>query len=247
MCGENPREGHSALSLSGSSPRVRGKPTIPIGTHAEPGLIPACAGKTLGSRPSTRAFWAHPRVCGENRMSRRTPPARQGSSPRVRGKRQSCYLPYHRLGLIPACAGKTCRVNSGHDIFGAHPRVCGENPERSGVLTLRSVRSWKTLSFPPSLKVTHCRAFVQLSRSRIRLRILAAPLGIVRPHHQSNPFEINWFPWITPRQKREPLLIARAIHHHRTAGSHVLSDDRPQTLTHTSAQSPNKDSRRNLK
>ena len=50
-----------------------------------------------------------------------------GSSPRVRGKHLD---PAHHLrgaGLIPACAGKTCkRVNAGI-LDKAHPRVCGEN------------------------------------------------------------------------------------------------------------------------
>ena len=247
MCGENRDIRCTRRTTNGSSPRVRGKRLRIYRCLRSNGLIPACAGKTECSDPGGWRVRAHPRVCGENRHRNLRLLLPEGSSPRVRGKHQRPHPGHQKYGLIPACAGKTGRIETVTGVLRAHPRVCGENPERSGVLTLRSVRSWKTLSFPPSLKVTHCRAFVQLSRSRIRLRILAAPLGIVRPHHQSNPFEINWFPWITPRQKREPLLIARAIHHHRTAGSHVLSDDRPQTLTHTSAQSPNKDSRRNLK
>ena len=50
-----------------------------------------------------------------------------GSSPRVRGKHfQEKYLTYP-AGLIPACAGKTYKVNNFHFQHPAHPRVCGEN------------------------------------------------------------------------------------------------------------------------
>ena len=55
------------------------------------------------------------------------PAAPSGSSPRVRGKhqRESCRLV--RLGLIPACAGKTVVLFSLFSLVRAHPRVCGEN------------------------------------------------------------------------------------------------------------------------
>ena len=153
----------------GSSPRVRGKQSRQGTQPGRCGLIPACAGKTLW--PLTRVVWAraHPRVCGENDTITARKMHQDGSSPRVRGKQHPNPTRQQRRRLIPACAGKTLQRRSSQGRTWAHPRVCGENAERSGVLTFRSVRSWKTLSFPSSLKVTHCRAFVQLSLSRIRL------------------------------------------------------------------------------
>ena len=169
VCGENGKRWPWRAKRAGSSPRVRGKQRRRSIRLPGRGLIPACAGKTSDSLPRPVSSTAHPRVCGENGTAPAAVPKTQGPSPRVRGKPSSTGAWRTAWGLIPACAGKTVTSVRRPRPKWAHPRVCGENTERSGVLTLRSVRSWKTLSFPPSLKVTHCRAFVQLSLSRIRL------------------------------------------------------------------------------
>ena len=46
VCGENEHDGLRVKREDGSSPRVRGKPVPSRLTVHEPGLIPACAGKT---------------------------------------------------------------------------------------------------------------------------------------------------------------------------------------------------------
>ena len=71
--------------------------------------------------------WAHPRVCGENLATVRTPWAFSGSSPRVRGKLIFAAARCRGEGLIPACAGKTVLHQAWGYSSGAHPRVCGEN------------------------------------------------------------------------------------------------------------------------
>ena len=169
VCGENFNLFSNSTHNDGSSPRVRGKPHLAHPTGSRLGLIPACAGKTRYRLPRRQLDEAHPRVCGENARVSRRDRAHRGSSPRVRGKPLEAYQRFYSLRLIPACAGKTSGSEGHLTDSPAHPRVCGENAERSGVLTLRSVRSWKTLSLPSSLKVTHCRTFVQLSLSSIRL------------------------------------------------------------------------------
>ena len=90
--------------MSGSSPRVRGKPPPRDTPHTHGGLIPACAGKTEGYCSSWSPWSAHPRVCGENAVRTDRPLIETGSSPRVRGK-----------------------PGPGPRFRGAHPRVCGEN------------------------------------------------------------------------------------------------------------------------
>ena len=168
-CGENVSIHLTKRLFVGSSPRMRGKPARAPRSLISSGLIPAHAGKTVSSSARLSRRRAHPRACGENPNFLAIEVKSEGSSPRMRGKR------FHRLGrglgrrLIPAHAGKTSAKQPSTGPSRAHPRACGENTERSGVLALRSVRSWKTLSFPSSLKVTHCRAFVQLPFSRIRL------------------------------------------------------------------------------
>ena len=71
---------------TGSSPRVRGKPTPAGALDTVKGLIPACAGKTVTFKALVIAPPAHPRVCGENLRFLKPLPPNLGSSPRVRGK-----------------------------------------------------------------------------------------------------------------------------------------------------------------
>ena len=111
----------------GSSPRVRGKPSV-FGVLVQGlGLIPACAGKTGRFSLSQTAVAAHPRVCGENQKPRVSNEPYQGSSPRVRGKRFARPIINLPRRLIPACAGKTAAYLLLPVRDGAHPRVCGEN------------------------------------------------------------------------------------------------------------------------
>ena len=86
VCGENLQVIAHRVELAGSSPRVRGKLPYAGNYSFCPGLIPACAGKTRNLSPRSVHLAAHPRVCGENVGVVRDEIARQGSSPRVRGK-----------------------------------------------------------------------------------------------------------------------------------------------------------------
>ena len=118
------------MTSTGSSPRVRGKPALDAGGHAQERLIPARAGKT-GMSPTSSGGWrAHPRACGENVGLANRKYEGEGSSPRVRGKRVQVI--HHTLveGLIPARAGKTLRHSNPLLRPRAHPRACGENLSR---------------------------------------------------------------------------------------------------------------------
>ena len=127
VCGENVYGPSQILHLRGSSPRVRGKLAVVMICSPRSGLIPACAGKTrLTPEPGTECR-AHPRVCGENDNGMRALARDLGSSPRVRGKRPRGARGGPRMGLIPACAGKTCPAPGDGARARAHPRVCGEN------------------------------------------------------------------------------------------------------------------------
>ena len=96
-CGENWLFPLGLNTPTGSSPRMRGKQTIPglKVTHeglipglkeTHEGLIPAHAGKTADSPPRPRSRPAHPRACGENFIQGMVKGLVQGSSPRMRGK-----------------------------------------------------------------------------------------------------------------------------------------------------------------
>ena len=69
VCGENTDAQAVAQAKTGSSPRVRGKPSTTYQRMCATGLIPACAGKTVSLRREEGSLRAHPRVCGENLIS----------------------------------------------------------------------------------------------------------------------------------------------------------------------------------
>ena len=88
-CGANPIFSASNVTLSGSSPRVRGKLALRPATPPVPRIIPARAGQTSASRRRPSGISDHPRACGANRAVCGTGLSRAGSSPRVRGKRRT--------------------------------------------------------------------------------------------------------------------------------------------------------------
>ena len=111
----------------GSSPLTRGKPTWWRRCSRRAGLIPAHAGKTLGTSPAAIGKTAHPRSRGEKMMVPVRIPPTWGSSPLTRGKRLPERLSRHGPGLIPAHAGKTSRHRWARSATRAHPRSRGEN------------------------------------------------------------------------------------------------------------------------
>ena len=148
MCGENTSAQAPVTSPPGSSPRVRGKRSGNPDGDRRARLIPACAGKTFISNVSQGFPWAHPRVCGENKGFGVQVPSFEGSSPRVRGKRQLVVYPFLYSRLIPACAGKTPRSSRLIGVIWAHPRVCGENVCPSWFL-------WPWLGSSPRVRGKH--------------------------------------------------------------------------------------------
>ena len=85
--GENDSAFALVVPMVGSSPRGRGKRLNRAEHRANPGLIPAWAGKTARSMFSASGEWAHPRVGGENIKAAVSVVVEWGSSPRGRGKR----------------------------------------------------------------------------------------------------------------------------------------------------------------
>ena len=85
VCGEHCTSLMRSLSLSGSSPRVRGTPVERQGQGPVRGIIPACAGNTSTRAANRCCCRDHPRVCGEHSSQSMTSREIAGSSPRVRG------------------------------------------------------------------------------------------------------------------------------------------------------------------
>ena len=106
-CGENSSWEAESVCAAGLSPRMRGKRRKHNHRRVPRGLIPAHAGKTLRREPGQMLRGAHPRACGENLKFGSVGSEMEGSSPRMRGKRER-LIPFPVFsGLIPAHAGKT--------------------------------------------------------------------------------------------------------------------------------------------
>ena len=115
------------LSLSGSSPRIRGKLRSADLALLESGLIPAHTGKTRRETPCCCRYRAHPRAYGENRQAGVPGSGAFGSSPRIRGKLLPADDVVVVTGLIPAHTGKTVIGVTAWMTLRAHPRAYGEN------------------------------------------------------------------------------------------------------------------------
>ena len=127
MCGENYTVLYTLVIDIGSPPHVRGKLSEVSLCMTPRGITPACAGKTLLLLLLLARTGDHPRMCGENALFLPLAYTCSGSSPHVRGKLPTCFLPRTVLGITPACAGKTVILVV--TCYGTrdHPRMCGEN------------------------------------------------------------------------------------------------------------------------
>ena len=77
--------------------------------------------------PEARMVRDHPRVCGEHGFEWVCVKVVGGSSPRVRGALDLLGCVDLRVGIIPACAGSTGRLQTCSHPIRDHPRVCGEH------------------------------------------------------------------------------------------------------------------------
>ena len=127
MCGEHTCCVTAKSWAMGSSPHVRGALVTMPGMRSGRGIIPACAGSTLGMGNWCRFRWDHPRMCGEHKSMAFCVGTLRGSSPHVRGALVwSCPYCGHS-GIIPACAGSTRYSTTGKQGRRDHPRMCGEH------------------------------------------------------------------------------------------------------------------------
>ena len=112
---------------SGSSPRVRGKPSGRTQGLEQCRIIPARAGQTGLRSPTSRPWPDHPRACGANCGIDIANTQADGSSPRVRGKLRLEQFLRARDRIIPARAGQTEALEVEPVHSADHPRACGAN------------------------------------------------------------------------------------------------------------------------
>ena len=133
VCGERVTHPEYMRCHDGSSPRVRGTLDVDRRTAVTGSVHPRVCGERDPTMHVTRTcrMPVHPRVCGERSSTRTYDSITDGSSPRVRGTRNSgsaCDI-CHRF--IPACAGNADLAQVANGMRSVHPRVCGERYGRS--------------------------------------------------------------------------------------------------------------------
>ena len=131
--GEHELPRGSVGNLAGSSPLARGTRRVSVAWHVCLRFIPARAGNTTATGPSTCSPTVHPRSRGEHEARTLGEARVTGSSPLARGTRTSCPTPRSRTGFIPARAGNTLGVPRADGHQPVHPRSRGEHRLR-GVL-----------------------------------------------------------------------------------------------------------------
>ena len=128
-CGANLHARRRLATVSGSSPRVRGKRRGMLPCSISIRIIPARAGQTKANVMPRHLRPDHPRACGANVRGARYAVLRDGSSPRVRGKPGGDPPVGHQLRIIPARAGQTPACSHCRRTFPDHPRACGANQQ----------------------------------------------------------------------------------------------------------------------
>ena len=139
MRGEHGHGGVAGHAGQGSSPHARGARRVHDASEALPGIIPACAGSTIGAFSALRMPRDHPRIRGERCLCFRNAQCMQGSSPHTRGAPSQAAVRVRRRGIIPACAGSTRAWLRQACTRWDHPRMRGEHvregekpPENAG-------------------------------------------------------------------------------------------------------------------
>ena len=134
VCGEQISADDIDDAMIGSSPRVRGTDLVNDVSFDDERFIPACAGNSSITLFRLVLVPVHPRVCGEQSVSRIFFDVQVGSSPRVRGTEAHMKAMEKWYRFIPACAGNSAGGSPEFRVHAVHPRVCGEQGSRPNVL-----------------------------------------------------------------------------------------------------------------
>ena len=106
---------------------MRGAHGVCLPCFGRAGIIPAYAGSTSYHLQITAKGKDHPRVCGEHERYPSDEYDIEGSSPRMRGARNTLTAASGSSRIIPAYAGSTAATLILVSVLRDHPRVCGEH------------------------------------------------------------------------------------------------------------------------
>ena len=134
MRGEDVKKTDAISWQSGSPPHARGRRGHPQPSGSQPGITPACAGKTLRSGDQIYGRRDHPRMRGEDRLTFPASPAGRGSPPHARGRRHGDVALLAPEGDHPRMRGEDCT-----DVR-TLPPACGSPPHARGRQVRRCFR-----------------------------------------------------------------------------------------------------------
>ena len=127
MRGEDQRFLRMPATRRTSPPHARGRlVNEPFGGNAYH-ITPACAGKTPAHLVCATITTDHPRMRGEDIRTPNVAYDKLGSPPHARGRLHPRLDLGDRVGITPACAGKTNKVSWFGLRFADHPRMRGED------------------------------------------------------------------------------------------------------------------------
>ena len=109
---------------------MRGAPFHLGVDELELGIIPAYAGSTHEAVAVIKAFWDHPRVCGEHKSMRMLSLNITGSSPRMRGARLEARRRGGEVGSSPRMRGAHAERKPDRAPHGIIPAYAGSTAPR---------------------------------------------------------------------------------------------------------------------
>ena len=125
-CGEQIPALTKSVTVSGSSPRMRGTVVSVDQSLQRLRFIPAHAGNSAVAVYRLHPHTVHPRACGEQSLIKQRRGNVIGSSPRMRGTDVRRDLGVGLGRFIPAHAGNSILLKPLFGCFTVHPRACGE-------------------------------------------------------------------------------------------------------------------------
>ena len=111
LCGEKASCSSQKQQTIGSPPPMRGKDGAITVVWEYFRITPAYAGKSCNRFCTSGSGWDHPRLCGEKCIFGDTVLCSLGSPPPMRGKADVVLNRIDRIGITPAYAGKSRKID----------------------------------------------------------------------------------------------------------------------------------------
>ena len=138
MRGKDPCLARICLPAAGSPPLARERRQLCRRYRAALGITPACAGKTSCPPATIPKGRDHPRLRGKDVTLRDALPVSVGSPPLARERLTGCRGLFCRLGITPACAGKTMLGIYFSSFSEDHPRLRGKDLNKTLIHSSKS-------------------------------------------------------------------------------------------------------------